>query len=447
MQNLLKDHKPHDMSDEDFLRECIKVFALASRVNDIIRQHCPSPPPVCRTPPRRKSPRAPSISLHGGARATSPQPIHMPSPAAAAADAEQLFQDIEDVEDVQEHNSGIASYAIKAVSITSTVFSQVYAQVHGVLTTRIVLLRHSILGRIICNKIFGIGSANAVSFRDVIFILIYIASIIFIVKYLWDSFFSVDSNDRMYAHKRQGITDDAWRLAHTLGEWLPTGVENYLGVDKNKGCIRPSVAVEVAGQVFNKDFTNPLDIIWGMFGYVSSIFSSPAAASIQVDNALENQMTDMPFCKLYYRFHLHIINAFTQNSMIDKIEEVLTLTAIKGGRLSLSLATLNLFISVFDVTMHATIKALVSAIITGRTDDFTASDVHTQIAETRVPLLSVLLKSIMNKSPPKQKSKLIRNKGGSKRHGCGSKRHGCGSNRGGNRLKRRGHKTTHRKKN
>ena len=232
----------------------------------------------------------------------------------------------------------------------------------------------------------------------------------------------------MFVHRRTKLFNDALRLGNTVGGLFPQSIQTRLGVDPDEACINPTISQALVNQMVDSDFTDPIEVFMAMVGYVRSIFTNYGTVS----DAIDSQMYDMPFCRTWLKIQLSLYRALTQTKYIDMIEGFISLTIMKGSKVVLSLGTINLMLSLCDATMHSIIKALISGLFKGKSNDFTESNDHTGAAMALVPGLSVLLGLLGYKKPPK--------KGGSKRHGRRSKRRG-------NRLNRRGHKTTHCKKN
>lgn len=429
MRKLLNEYKPSDMSDEVFLTECMNVIVLVLYVNSTIQtkcsQHC------MKTRTQSRSSHTPS-TLNGGMfnRAVSPHPPPPPDSADSAPNhaAGEVVDQVAPRDDAEEENM-LINYAQGALRAVNTVMSQVFNQLHGVATTRVTLFRRSILGRIIAKYIFRNGDNSELSIRDIAFILCYVGALLYLFNHIFNLLFGGKKTD-MIVHRRTQLVADAGRLGHTVGGLFPYSIQTKLGVDSDKACINLSLSQALIDQMVDSDFTDPIEVFMAMVGYVRSIFTTNYGTT--VSDAIDSQMYDMPFCRTWLKIQLSLYRALTQTKYIDMLEEFITLTILKGGKVVLSLGTINLMLSLFDVYMHSIIKRVVSGALRGNPNDFTASNDHAGAATALVPGLSVVRSALGYKRIPK--------KGGSKRHGRRSKRRG-------NRLNRRGHKTTHCKKN
>ncbi len=442
MRKLLNEYKPSDMSDEDFHTECMNVIVLVLYENSTIQKKCSQYCMKTRTQGRSshtpsKTSHTPSkprlLKINGGMmnRAGSPPPpdsSHPPPPppnhiGAAGEVVERVAQ-----RDADEENM-VISYAQGALKAVTTVMSQVVNQLHGVATTRVTLFNRSIVGRIIAKYIFRNGDDSELSLRDIAFIFCYVGALLFLFNHIFNLLFGGKKTD-MFVHRRTHLFNDARRLGHTVGGLFPYSIKTTLGVDPDEACINPTLSQALINQLVDSDFTDPIEVFMAMVGYVRSIFTNYGTVS----DAIDSQMYDMPFCRTWLKIQLSLYRALTQTKYIDMLEEFITLTILKGGKIVLSLGTINLMLSLCDVTMHGIIKAVVSGLFTGKSNDFTATNDHAGAAMALVPGISVVRGALG------LKTKGMTKKGGSKRHGRRSKRRG-------NRLNRRGHKTTHCKKN
>jgi len=436
MRKLLNEYKPSEMSDEEFLTDCMQTIVLVLYVNGTIQDDCSQ---YCmKRGTQGRSSHTPSsiqhlLKMNGGTmnRAGSPPPpdsAHHPPYGAAREVVDQVAPPRDDADE----ENKVIRYAQSALKAVLTVATNVADQVHGLASTRVLLFNRSIAGRAIAKYIFRNGDDSELSSRDIVFIFCYVGALLFLVNHIFNLLFGGKKTD-MFVYRRDNLFGDARRLGHTVGGLFPNSIQTRLGVDLEARCINPTLSQELVNQMVDSDFTDPIEVFMAMVGYIRSIFTSSGVGL--VSDAIDKQMYDMPFCRAWLKLQLSLYRALTQTKYIDMIEEFISLIILKGGKVVLSLGTINLMLSLFDVTMHSSIKALVSGLVKGNLNDFTAKNDHAGFAAKLVPGLSVVRRAVGALGP-----KRTPKKGGSKRHGRRSKRRG-------NRLNRRGHKTTHCKKN